>query len=92
MIEPAVRIINHAALDDSKVSYWKNGGDWFLYLPYCGICRLTLHSVVEHEDGTISVTPSVLMTGHKDGGTFSAAYGTVTQRHGFLTRGQWHEG
>ena len=84
MIEPAVRIINHAALDDSKVSYWKNGGDWFLYLPYCGIGRLTLHSVVEHEDGTISVTPSVLMTGHKDG--------TVTQRHGFLTRGQWHEG
>ena len=39
--------------------------------------------VEEHEDGTISVTPSILVDGHNEG--------EKTQRHGYLTRGIWTE-
>lgn len=37
------------------------------------------HSVIEHDDGTITVSPSILVTGH-DG-----------RWHGYLERGTWRE-
>lgn len=40
---------------------------------------LSPHSVVEHEDGTITVTPSILQPNSPDGW------------HGFLERGVWRE-
>ena len=85
MSEQALRIENHAALDDARVGYWRNEtlGEWFIYLPGCGAGRLSQHQVVEHEDGTISVTPSILMRGHNNG--------TPSERHGYLTRGIWNE-
>ena len=68
--------------DDSRICYWKEDGDWWLYIPLCGAGRLSQHQVVEHEDGTISVTPSILMYGH--------SRGQKTTRHGYLAKGVWY--
>lgn len=59
-------------------------GGWMCCSPPNASCpegahgNLTRHDVVEHEDGTITVTPSILITG---GGSW----------HGYLTRGVWSE-
>lgn len=60
-------------------------GVWFCRPPQgdgfaCGIGSLEDHSVTEHEDGTVSVSPSILATGH--GGV---------QWHGYLERGVWRK-
>jgi hypothetical protein len=44
--------------------------------------NLSKHSVIEHEDGTITVSPSILMGGQ---GTDCAIW------HGYLERGIWRE-
>lgn len=73
-----------AAGGEGEMCYWKEEGDgWILNLPGCGLATLRGHTVEEHEDGTISATPSILVTGHHDG--------KRTQRHGYLTRGVWTE-
>lgn len=68
-------------LDDSRICYWKSPTQWWIYLPSAGIGRLTAHTVVEHEDGTITVTPSIAQ----------GPPGGPWKRHGFLTRGEWRE-
>lgn len=84
MSEQAVRVhVNEAGpeLDTQKICYWKekSRGVWMIYFPHFGAGDLTLHTVEEHEDGTISVLPSILCTNHR---------GT---RHGFLKKGIWEE-
>ena len=83
------RIANYSQLDDLSICYWpvphrdSEAITWLLYIPGCGVGALSKHQVVEHEDGTISVTPSILRNDcDKD---------EKTQRHGFLTRGIWVE-
>ncbi len=45
------------------------------------VANLSKHQVVEHDDGTITVSPSILITKpHKD-----------ERWHGFLERGVWSE-
>lgn len=56
---------------------WKHG--WMIYLPAGGAGNLSQHDVDEHEDGTITVSPSILMTNPS----------TTRRRHGFLVRGSW---
>lgn len=75
--EPAKRIANHGAIDDHSVCYWKNNrdGHWYIYLPSCESGSLANHTIEEHEDGTISVTPSIVLN----------------QRHGFLIKGVWND-
>ena len=55
---------------------------WYARVPAegFGVGSLAKHDVIEHEDGTITVAPSILMTGH-DG----------KQWHGYLTKGIWRE-
>lgn len=57
-------------------------GVWWCFPPETGIGigRLTLHSITEHEDGTITVSPSILMGGAHD-----------KKWHGFLERGVWRQ-
>jgi hypothetical protein len=57
-------------------------GVWFMRVPEkgFGMGNLKLHTVVEHEDGTITVSPSILCTGHFD-----------RQWHGYLERGIWRK-
>ena len=47
------------------------------------IANLGGHKVIEHEDGTITVSPSILIT-TKNGGN-------QIQWHGYLERGIWRE-
>ena len=64
-------------------------GHWYCRVPDDDMNDMDLgcldkHQIVEHEDGTISVTPSILQHGR-----------TPDWRprdwHGFLTRGEWKE-
>jgi hypothetical protein len=87
--EAAVRLADVAHgdlpgdLDDTRVCYWRSPGEWWIYLPRAGVGRLTNHEVTEHEDGTVTVRPSVGMKPASSGGGYV--------RHGFLTRGEWGE-
>lgn len=58
-------------------------GDWFMRppAPGFGVGGLGRHTVVEHEDGTITVSPSILVYGNREGHTW----------HGYLERGIWRE-
>lgn len=67
--------------DWDVLSYWKVGTIWMLYLPGGRIQgNLSNHTIVEHDDGTITVTPSILVEGGEN----------QVRRHGFLTEGVWH--
>lgn len=56
-----------------------DGECWFATTPNGLLGNLGNHTVTEHQDGTISVTPSILVSG-----------GMQTW-HGYLTRGVWKE-
>jgi len=61
--------------------YGKYEGIWYGHAPTKGFhCNLANHHVIEHEDGTITVTPSILIT-RGDGSTW----------HGYITKGEWKE-
>jgi len=57
-------------------------GIWFARVPApgFGMGSLSAHDVTEHADGTITVSPSILCTGHFD-----------KQWHGWLIKGVWTE-
>lgn len=57
-------------------------GAWYARCPvaWWAMANLSKHRVTEHEDGTITVTPSIEVTG-----------GEGERWHGFLQRGQWTE-
>jgi hypothetical protein len=76
----AKRVSGFSDIDPECLCYWREDNAWVLYLPGCGVGHLARHTVTEHEDGTITVSPSILMACH-DGG----------QRHGFLERGRWRD-
>ena len=69
--------------DDSKLSEFQSGDfgcwrtRWYAMTPSGMLAGLSDHTVTEHEDGTISVSPSILVNdGQKDW-------------HGYLERGTW---
>jgi hypothetical protein len=70
------------AFDDSRMCYWKGELGWELYIPRCGAGLLKNHTVAEHDNGTITVTPSIKMWGHNQG--------KKIMRHGYLIRGAWN--
>jgi len=80
---PAQRIESFADLDDQRLSYWKDVGIWWLYLPGCGVGNLSSQQVTEHPNGTITVSPSILVTGHNKG--------QKVTRHGYLENSVWRE-
>jgi hypothetical protein len=61
--------------------YCNKNGIWFACTPNGLLGDLSNHDVVEHPDGTISVSPSILVTGSKE----------EVQWHGYLERGVWRE-
>ena len=68
--------------DDSRPCYWRDAdGLWMCYMPGFGAANLSNHTVVEHEDGTITVTPSILMNWRQG----------KTPVHGYLTCGVWRD-
>jgi len=62
--------------------YWRDStGTWWICPPRGSIGRISNHTVVEHDDGTITASPSILMTS-----------GDSRQRwHGYLEKGVWRE-
>lgn len=66
------------------------GGHWFTCLPGHPelIGDLSLHSIVEHEDGTITVSPSILTGFANPKNDWERKMGSW---HGFLERGVWRE-
>lgn len=68
--------------DYSKMPY-----GWICCTPNGEIGTLRNHTVVEHEDGTITVSPSILIHGHDflDGEEKKTSPGW----HGYLEKGVW---
>lgn len=62
--------------------YWRDqrDGNWYGMTPNGHLAGLEKHHVTEHEDGTISVTPSILV---------SSAGAELW--HGYLERGKWRQ-
>ncbi len=65
--------------------YGKNPKDdvWYARPPGHHAGSLKNHDVTEHEDGTITVSPSILITGHVDD--------CKVEWHGYLERGVWRQ-
>lgn len=70
-------------LDTKPGDYWNWGGLWMCMTPSSFIGNLGNHTITEHQDGTITVSPSILVT-QQIGGEKQAW-------HGFLERGIWRE-
>lgn len=62
--------------------YGRIAGTWYGVTPNGMLASLNNHAVTEHEDGTITVSPSILTHGpFSDGPSW----------HGFLVRGEWRD-
>jgi len=55
-------------------------GQWFAMCPNDMLANLAHHEVTEHEDGTITVSPSIHVTQPNAG-----------EYHGYLKRGVWSD-
>jgi hypothetical protein len=55
-------------------------GQWYAETPNGHGANLSRHTVTEHEDGTITVSPSILVSNH-----------TGALWHGHLVQGVWEE-
>lgn len=66
-------------------AYWRHSnGDWMCVTPNGLLGNLRLHTVTEHEDGTITVSPSIGVNLRRDNPT-------ADTYHGYLERGLWRE-
>lgn len=61
-------------------SYVKTDAGWFCKTPNGHGGNLNAHDVIEHDDGTITVSPSILVSDH-----------TGELWHGWLRAGIWSE-
>lgn len=65
-------------------TYWKLNDRWYCKTPNGHIGNLGNHDIVEHEDGAITVSPSILVSTEYDG-----KYRQLW--HGYLEKGIWRE-
>ena len=72
---------NTSALDLLPGDYRLKGGRWLGVSPNGLLCNLAGHSVSEHEDGTITVSPSIAVNNGQGGSSW----------HGYLEHGVWRE-
>jgi len=61
-------------------AYWKAESGWFCVTPNGHYGNLSAHDVIEHENGTITVSPSILVSS-----------ADIELWHGFLKEGVWTE-
>ena len=66
-------------LRPGEYGFWR--GRWWCKTPNGLGGALSGHEVIEHDDGTITVSPSILVKQGTDG----------PEWHGFLERGEWRE-
>jgi hypothetical protein len=71
------------ALQPGEYGKWITG-EWYACTPNDEGCNLSFHQVTEHEDRTITVTPSILVSsGTRERGNYTELW------HGYLQRGVW---
>lgn len=83
------RIESPFRADGGLIADWPQPGDysrdgrsgWCACTPNGHLANLSGHDVVEHEDGTITVSPSILVGTHEQPNLW----------HGYLDRGEWRE-
>lgn len=68
-------------LEPGEYSYFFSEGCWYAATPDGKLANLKKHDVTEHDDGTITVSPSILCSGGSSEGSW----------HGFLKEGVWEE-
>lgn len=56
----------------------RDNGHWYARTPTGLLANLSAHAVEEHDDGTITVSPSILVD-----------RGKLTEWHGYIERGFW---
>jgi hypothetical protein len=66
-----------------EYGFWQ--GRWYSRAPIGHISDLTNHTVTEHEDGTITVSPSILVSGYDNEKQEKTVW------HGYLEHGVWRE-
>ena len=82
-----VRAADGREFTEEERAKWWTKPYWLCCAPNGHSGRLANHSVVEHEDGTITVSPSILIS---RGGPGSAGDKPREELyHGFLERGVW---
>lgn len=62
-------------------AYTEYNDCWYGRTPNGYLCNLSSHEVTEHDDGTITVSPSIRVTDTKQ----------QEQWHGYLEHGVWRE-
>lgn len=88
--EPTIK-----AGDYGRVLRHPDGWTWMACTPSGHIGDLTAHEVVEHEDGTITVSPSIEISGGKtvlvegDDAERFERVGLTGYWHGYLEAGVW---
>ena len=69
-----------------EYSKWKEDGNWYGMPPGTDhLANLSKHEIIEHDDGTITVQPSILVGGYDEN------LGCWSEWHGYLTKGKWLE-
>lgn len=67
------------------------GGVWWGFAPGAFLGSFEAHEVVEHEDGTITVAPSIIASREDIIAQIDDAGPKFMPWHGYLERGVWHE-
>jgi hypothetical protein len=62
--------------------FWAEGEHWVAIAPSGDAANLGAHDVKEHEDGTITVSPSIAVSTSRKGVK-------IQVWHGFIERGVW---
>lgn len=72
----------HHTLQPGEYAKWAFDGNWYARPPVDKdlTANLAAHQVTEHADGTITVSPSILVSA-----------GAIGSWHGFLEHGVWRE-
>lgn len=73
-------------LSGAERAQWWARPYWMACSPNGHACTLVRHQVIEHDDGTITVSPSILISTSRDGGKTM-----IELWHGYLERGVWRQ-
>jgi len=84
MNTPGRRVYDTDAFAPGDYGRHPVSGEWYAMSPNGNLGNLSAHDVVEHEDGTITVSPSILITTRD-----TERHQDVELWHGYLERGVW---
>ena len=70
------------SLEPGDFAFCRQDGSWYGSTPTGDLANLANHQITVHEDGMISVSPSILVSTSRDGVPLELW-------HGFLDRGVW---